>query len=97
MKKLILVLLLLPLPFLAQAEKSDKDWIIERINDVCTEHSDPSFCRWQVENIAAISGIVTLSYSNCYLKNDNSKECQTSTDAYNYIQKKYKENMADTK
>ncbi|HGH5988578.1 TPA: hypothetical protein ACJI8U_000106 [Morganella morganii] len=95
MKKLILALLLLP--FLAQAEKSDKDWIIERINDVCAEHSDPSFCRWQVENIAAISGIVSLKYSSCSRQNNNSDECKSFVEAFDYIQKKYQENMSDTK
>ena len=94
-RKLLRVALLLP--FMVHANQSEKDSVISMINDVCAEHSDPSFCRWQLDNITAISGIIGLSYSDCYRHNTKTKECRETDEAFNYFQKKYNENMTELK
>ncbi|MER1718593.1 hypothetical protein KC966_05540, partial [Proteus terrae] len=86
MKKLILIVLLFP--FFTQAEVSEKDFIIDTINITCAEHKDPEFCRWQVENISAVSSINTLTYYRCKLDNKKAKdkECLRAVEMFDYIQ-----------
>lgn len=95
MKKLILIVLLFP--FFIQAEVSEKDFIIDTINIACAEHKDPEFCRWQVENISAISSINTLTYYRCKLDNKKDKECLNAVEMFDYIQGKYDKNINDMK
>ncbi|EOV8626943.1 TPA: hypothetical protein SMO99_001608 [Proteus mirabilis] len=95
MKKLILIVLLFP--FFTQAEVSEKDFIIDTINITCAEHKDPEFCRWQVENISAVSSINTLTYYRCKLDNKKDKECLRAVEMFDYIQGQYDKNMNDMK
>lgn len=93
MKKLAWIVLLLPM--VVQAEQSDKDFIIEAINNVCSQHTDPEFCRWQLENITAISGIISLSYASCVRNDEHTKDCSKTVEAFNYIQGQYDKNMTE--
>ncbi|PHM60635.1 hypothetical protein Xsto_03792 [Xenorhabdus stockiae] len=93
MKRLGWVMLLLPIVVLA--EQPDKDFIIEVTNDVCSQHADPEFCRWQLENITAISGIISLNYASCVRNDKHTKDCDKTVEAFNYIQSKYDKNMTE--
>ncbi len=47
---------------LSSTGESGKDFFVEMVNATCSKHENPELCRWQVENLSAISSINTLTY-----------------------------------
>ncbi|CDH07992.1 exported hypothetical protein [Xenorhabdus bovienii str. oregonense] len=93
MKKFIWLALLIPI--LGQAKETEKEFFIEMVNTTCSKHEDPDFCKWQIENLSAISSINTLTYYNCRLENKKNDECSEAIKMYNYIQDQYDKNMTE--
>lgn len=87
-------MLLFIVPFVVCAETSEKEFIIKGTAAICAQHNDQEFCRWQVENLIAISGVISLEFSDCYRHHNKDKKCKGTTEAFNYIQNKYKENVS---
>ncbi|MER5138001.1 hypothetical protein [Providencia stuartii] len=99
MRKLLISLFLLSIGYSASvfssAGESGKDFFVEMVADICSKHEDPGLCRWQVENISAISSINTLTYYGCKLRDKKGKECLESIEMFDYIQGQYDKNMRD--
>ncbi|MEN7471092.1 hypothetical protein [Providencia stuartii] len=99
MKKLFVGLLLtLGVNFVGVSSaiaSEDKKFFIEMVEETCKEHTDPTFCKWQVENLSAISSINTLKYYDCKLHDKKEKECLESIEMFDYIQGQYDKNMRD--
>lgn len=78
---------------LSSTSESGKDFFVEMVTATCSKHEDPELCRWQIENISAISSINTLTYYDCKLHDKKEKECLESIEMFDYIQGQYDKNM----
>ncbi|MTC21804.1 MULTISPECIES: hypothetical protein [unclassified Providencia] len=95
LKSWILVALLVG--FAVEAKETEKDFFIEMVDITCEKHEDPEFCKWNIENISAITSINTMTYYRCKLEREKSKECIEADESFNYIQNQYDKNMLDSK
>lgn len=97
MKRLVFLIMLLPFIAIASDNESEKDFFIRMVKEACSDHKDPKFCKWQIENLSAMSSISTLTYYRCQLDDEKGKECNDSIEMFDYIQSQYDKNMAEIK
>lgn len=97
MKRLVFLIMLLPFIAIASDNESEKDFFIRMVKEACSDHKDPKFCKWQIENLSAMSSISTLTYYRCKLDDEKGKECNDSIEMFDYIQSQYDKNMAEIK
>lgn len=95
MKRILLGLLLCSVGFGVSAKETEKDFFIEMVDATCEKHSDPEFCKWQIENINATTSINTMTYYRCKLDREKSGECAESIELFDYIQGQYDKNMLE--
>ncbi|EJD6047141.1 hypothetical protein AB7360_15135 [Providencia alcalifaciens] len=97
MNRLVFLIMLLPFIAIASDKESGKDFFIKMVEGACSDHKDPKFCKWQMENLSAMSSINTLTYYRCKLNSEKGKECDDSVEMFDYIQDQYDKNMAEIK